>query len=114
MGDSATSSDPTWGQGLSLTSRDARVLRDQLLSQDDWDAAGHSYAAEHDAYAGRLHTFNRWFADMFLTAGPAADARRARAMPLIAEDPTRQPDSLISGPDMPADEAARKRFFGED
>ncbi len=45
--------------------------------------------------------------------GPVADARRARAFPLIAEDPTRQPDSLFAGPDMPADEAVRKRFFAE-
>ncbi len=114
VGDSATSSDPTWGQGLSLTLRDARVLRDQLLSSSDWDAAGHAYAAEHDGYASRLHTFNRWFTEMFLFAGPDGDARRARAMPLIAEDPSRQPDALFAGPDLPADEAARKRFFGED
>lgn len=30
LGDTATSSDPSWGQGLSLTLRDARVLRDHL------------------------------------------------------------------------------------
>jgi hypothetical protein len=34
-------------------------------------------------------------------------------MPLIAEDPSRQPDSLFSGPDLAADEATRKRFFAE-
>lgn len=113
LGDSATSSDPSHGQGLSLTLRDARVLRDHLLASEDWDAAGHAYAAEHDGYANRLHTFNQWFAEMYLATGPEADARRARAMPLIAEDPRRQPDSLFSGPDMPADETARKRFFAE-
>src|SRR4030095_2328187 len=32
MGDAAAASDPTWGQGLCLTVRDVRVLRDQLLS----------------------------------------------------------------------------------
>ena len=31
LGDAAGSSDPTWGQGLSLTSRDARVLAEKLL-----------------------------------------------------------------------------------
>ena len=51
---------------------------------------------------------------MYLGMGPEADARRARAMPLIAQDPSRQPDSLFVGPDLPADKAARKRFFGED
>jgi 2-polyprenyl-6-methoxyphenol hydroxylase-like FAD-dependent oxidoreductase len=114
LGDSATSSDPGAGQGLSLTLRDARVLRDHLLSSSDWDAAAHAYAADHDAYAGRLHTFNLWFTELYLAMGSEADGRRARAMPLIAEDPTRQPDSIFSGPDMAADEAARKRFFAED
>jgi 2-polyprenyl-6-methoxyphenol hydroxylase-like FAD-dependent oxidoreductase len=114
LGDTATSSDPTLGQGLSLTLRDARVLRDHLLSSSDWEAAAHAYAAEHDAYAGRLHTLNQWYSELYLATGPEADARRARAMPLIAKDPTRQPDSIFSGPDMAADEAARKRFFAED
>ena len=114
VGDSATSSDPTHGQGLSLTLRDARVLRDHLMRNDDWNTAGQAFADEHDGYAGRLHTFHHWITAMYLATGPDADARRARAMPLIAEDPSRQPDSIFSGPDLPADEAARKRFFGED
>jgi len=114
LGDSATSSDPTWGQGLSLTMRDARVLRDHLLRTDDWNAAGHAYADEHDGYAGRLHTFHQWMTAMYLATGPDADARRARAMPLIGQDPSRQPDALFVGPDLPVDEAARKRFFAED
>ena len=113
LGDSATSSDPTHGQGLSLTLRDVRVMRDHLMHSDDWDAAGHGYADEHDGYAGRLHTFNRWFTEMYLATGPDADARRACAMPLIAEDPSRQPDSVFAGPDLPADETVRRRFFGE-
>jgi 2-polyprenyl-6-methoxyphenol hydroxylase-like FAD-dependent oxidoreductase len=114
LGDSAASSDPTWGQGLSLTLRDARVLRDHLMRTDDWDAAGHAYAKEHDGYAGRLHTFHQWMTAMYLGIGPDAEARRARAMPLIAQDPSRQPDALFAGPDLPVDEVAKKRFFGED
>jgi hypothetical protein len=88
-------------------------MRDHLRRCDDWDAAGHAYADDHDGYAGRLHTFNRWFTEMYLATGPDADARRALAMPLIAKDPSRQPDSIFSGPDLAADEAARKRFFAE-
>ncbi len=114
VGDSATSSDPTWGQGLSLSMRDARVLRDHLMRSDDWNAAGHAYADEHDGYAGRMHTFHQWMTAMYLATGPDADARRARAMPLIGQDPSRQPDSLFVGPDLPVDETVRKRFFGED
>jgi 2-polyprenyl-6-methoxyphenol hydroxylase-like FAD-dependent oxidoreductase len=35
VGDAAAASDPTWGQGLSLTSRDVRVLAEKLLSAND-------------------------------------------------------------------------------
>jgi 2-polyprenyl-6-methoxyphenol hydroxylase-like FAD-dependent oxidoreductase len=114
IGDAAAASDPTWGQGLSLTLRDARVLRDQLLSTEDWHAAGSAYAQEHDRYAGVNHAVNLWFAELYLETGPLADARRARALPLIAKDPTRQPDAGFSGPDITANEALKKRFFAED
>jgi 2-polyprenyl-6-methoxyphenol hydroxylase-like FAD-dependent oxidoreductase len=113
LGDTATSSDPSWGQGLSLTLRDARVLRDHLLSSTDWAAAGHAYAAEHDGYSNRLHTFNQWLGEFYLAMGSEAEARRARALPLIGADPSRQPDTTLVGPDMPADEAVRRRFFAE-
>jgi 2-polyprenyl-6-methoxyphenol hydroxylase-like FAD-dependent oxidoreductase len=113
IGDAATSSDPTWGQGLSLTLRDARVLRDHLLATEDWDAAGHAYATEHDRYSGALHTFNLWFDEFYMKTGPEADARRARALPLIGQDPSRQPDHAFAGPDLPADEGTRRRFFAE-
>jgi len=114
IGDAAAASDPTWGQGLSLTLRDARVLRDQLLGTDDWEAAGHAYATEHDRHTEVNHAVNLWFAELYLETGPQADARRARAFPLIAEDPGRQPDAGFSGPDIPVNEAVKKRFFAED
>lgn len=80
---------------------------------DDWDAAGHEYAAEHDRYYGVMHKVNDWFRQIFLEQGPEADARRAKALPLLAEDPTRAPDHLFSGPELPADEPVRRKFFGE-
>jgi 2-polyprenyl-6-methoxyphenol hydroxylase-like FAD-dependent oxidoreductase len=113
IGDAAATSDPSWGQGLSMTVRDARVLRDKLLAHEDWDAAGHAYAEEHDRYCEAVHSVVGWYTELFLGQGPEADARRVRAMPLIGEDPTRQPDLLFSGPDMPVDEHTRQRFFGE-
>jgi 2-polyprenyl-6-methoxyphenol hydroxylase-like FAD-dependent oxidoreductase len=113
IGDAAATSDPSWGQGLSTTVRDARVLRDKLLANEDWDVAGHAYAEEHDRYCDVVHSVVGWYTELFLGLGPEAEARRARAMPLIAEDPTRQPDLLFSGPDMPANEHTRQRFFGE-
>lgn len=113
IGDSAASSDPSWGQGLSLTLRDARVLRDALSATDDWDAAGNAYATEHDRYFTTLHRVEDWLTQFFYQTGPNGDELRARALPLIAQDPTRQPDALFSGPDEPADETMRQRFFGE-
>ncbi len=114
IGDAAAASDPTWGQGLSLTLRDVRVLRDQLLRHEDWDKAGHAYAEEHDRYYQVAHTMESWMTQMFMEMGPEADARRARALPLWREDRTRQPDVLLSGPDQRLDEAAHRRFFGEE
>ena len=114
IGDAAASSDPAWGQGLSLTVRDVRVLRDQLLHHENWDEAGHAYAEAHDHHYGVIHTVNNWVSQMFFETGPAGEARRARAFPLIAQDPTRAPDHVVGGPELPADEAVRRRFFGEE
>lgn len=114
IGDAAATSDPTWGQGLSLTVRDVRVLRDFLLSHENWDEAGHAYAAEHDRYYGVIHRVENWLSDMFFATGPEGEACRARAFPLIAQDPTRVPDHAASGPELPADETVRRRFFGEE
>ena len=114
IGDAAAASDPSWGQGLGMTLRDVRVLGDQLIANADWDVAGHAYAAEHDRYSGATRKANTWFSQLYLETGPEADARRARALPLIAQDPTRQPDTIFSGPDVPLDEAVRRRLFAED
>ena len=114
IGDAAGVSDPTWGQGLALTFRDARTLRDALVEESDWDAAGHRYAEEHDGYFQTILKVENWMHTVYLTRGDEADAIRARALPRLAEDPTRFPDHLASGPDSPAGEDARRRFYGED
>lgn len=114
VGDAASTSDPTWGQGMSIALRDVRLLRDHLLAGDDWDAAGHAYAADHDGFYRETHTGDTWLTDLLLDVGPDADARRARALPLLAADPTRMVDTGVSGPEVAADEAARRRMFGED
>jgi 2-polyprenyl-6-methoxyphenol hydroxylase-like FAD-dependent oxidoreductase len=114
IGDAAAASDPSWGQGLSLTLRDVRVLRDQLLTHKDWEVAGHTYAREHDRHYGVIHTTDNWLSQLFLAIGPEAEAIRAKALPLIAQDETRALDHVYSGPDLPADETVRRRFFGEE
>jgi 2-polyprenyl-6-methoxyphenol hydroxylase-like FAD-dependent oxidoreductase len=114
LGDAAASSDPTWGCGLSLTLRDVRTLSERLLASDDWDAAAHAYAEEHDRYYGRLHTLEAWLSRGFFDVGPEADARRGRIFARAFTEAGRIPDIVARGPDSPCDEAARRRFFGED
>jgi 2-polyprenyl-6-methoxyphenol hydroxylase-like FAD-dependent oxidoreductase len=114
IGDAAAASDPTWGHGLSMTLRDVRVLRDQLLATTDWQAAANAYAIEHDRYYASLHRLEDWLTVLRYDIGPEADARRARVLPRLAEDPSRAPDVLGLGPDAPSDEAARRRLFAED
>ncbi len=114
IGDAAASSDPSWGQGLALTTRDVRVLTDELKATDDWDAAGYAYAKEHDRHFGVIHQVSNWMSELFYTVGPEADARRAKALPLIAQDGDRIPDANLGGPDIEVNESMKRRMFGED
>jgi 2-polyprenyl-6-methoxyphenol hydroxylase-like FAD-dependent oxidoreductase len=113
IGEAAAVSDPSFGQGMSLSLRDARVLRDALLADSDWDRAARRYAEEHDKYFRTIHTVCRWLRSLFQEQGAAADARRQKAMPGILADITRVPDHLFSGPECPLDENVRARFFGD-
>jgi 2-polyprenyl-6-methoxyphenol hydroxylase-like FAD-dependent oxidoreductase len=113
IGDAAATSDPTYGQGLSLTLRDVRTLSEQLLTNSDWEAAGNQYASEHRHYFSVIHTSCGWLRMVFQAQGVEADQRRATALPLIMADPTRIPDHIMSGPDLPIDDSVRARFFGE-
>jgi 2-polyprenyl-6-methoxyphenol hydroxylase-like FAD-dependent oxidoreductase len=113
IGDAAGTSDPSFGQGMGTALRDARGLRDALMRNPDWDEAGHAYALEHDSYFQNCHKVCGWLRTLFQDPCAEAGAIRQRAMPRISEDLTRVPDHLFSGPDLPADEAVRARFFGE-
>ena len=113
VGDAAATTDPTYGQGLSFALHAARVLRDELTNNSDWDAAGHRYAEEHERSFHACHAVEGWIRRLFQDPSPAAAALRARALPLIAEDPTRVPDHIFSGPDLPLNEQVRARLFGE-
>jgi 2-polyprenyl-6-methoxyphenol hydroxylase-like FAD-dependent oxidoreductase len=113
IGDAAGSSDPTWGQGLSLTARDVRVLANNLADSKDWQVAGHAYADAHDEYFGRSIKVGGWLSDLFFAQSAKADALRARALPLIAAEPDRVPAHNLSGPDLPCDDSVRQRLFGE-
>jgi len=66
--------------GLSFTARDVRILRDQLLSHDDWDKAGHAYATQHDRYYGIVRTWYGWAQELNRPQGPEADIWRAKGL----------------------------------
>ena len=113
IGDAAGSSDPTWGQGLSITMRDARLLSENLLAVDDWPLACNRYAEARTDYFRRLTRVHEWIFDLFLGEGPEADRLRDQALPLLAAQPDRLPDHNFSGPEQPSDDEVRRRFFGE-
>ena len=113
IGDAAATSDPSFGQGMGFALRDARTLRDYLLRESDWDRAGHLFAEDHDAAYRNCHAVSCWFRTVFQEQTPEASSIRQRALPLIMQDPTRVPDHLFSGPQLPADDSVRARFFGE-
>jgi len=114
VGAAAASNDPSYGQGLSLTLRDVRTLRDRLIESDDWDEAADAYASEHDRYYGVIHDSTRIVGKLFLEQGPKAEERRARVLPLLADDSTLLPDHTISGPDVAYDRGPISRLLGED
>ena len=115
VGDAATTSDPTWGQGLSLTVGAVRRLRDALLENEDWDAAGDSFAAAVKGMWDPIRTVEMWFAEVLMGKGQEADAIRIKALTAMGQDQDRVPDVFNSGPDVvPVNEETRRRFFGED
>jgi 2-polyprenyl-6-methoxyphenol hydroxylase-like FAD-dependent oxidoreductase len=114
IGDAAATSDPTWGQGMSLTLHDVRILSEALKATDDWSAAGCSYATQHDRDTATIRAADTWYTDVFLDVGAEANERRSRALPQILQDPSRIPDAPLAGPEIGADDSVRRRFFGED
>lgn len=110
VGDAAAACNPCWGCGMGLTLHDVRTLRDLLLESDDWDAAGRSYAAEHDRFYGNLHRLEKWRLSL-CEIGPQADARRARVYAkLAAAAPGSAPNLTTLGPDWASDEAILRNF----
>ncbi len=113
VGDAASTSDPTWGHGMGIAFRDARVLSGLLASSNNWDTASSEYAANRSRYAGCLRAYENWSAELYFaeTEDELARARRAEAAQMA--DPGAIPDISGTGPDFDFDEHARRRFFGE-
>ncbi len=88
IGDAAGSNDPIIGQGLSITLRDVRLVRDALLAERDWSPAlFQDYAAERAERMRRLRFSASTISTLLNEFGPAADARRKRVRERQMADP---------------------------
>ena len=99
IGDAAAASDPVWGNGLSRTLRDVRLLRDRLQGDGDWQGAAEAYAADHDDFFHRLRRAEHLNSTLLFSMGDAAEARRLRAYALMEKHPELVPDVSGLGPE---------------
>ena len=119
IGDAAGSNDPIIGQGLSITLRDVRQLRDALLGTRDWSGALFaSYATERAERMRRLRFTASLISTLENEFGPAGRERRRRARARQMEDPSLLLPLMAAfiGPEnIPAETFAaqtRERLFG--
>lgn len=89
VGDAAGHNDPIIGQGLSITLRDVRIVRDIILGGNDWSPAAFApYVEERRERMRRLRFVAALDSTLENEFGPAAAARRARARERQAADPS--------------------------
>ena len=107
IGDAAGSNDPIIGQGLSITLRDVRLVRDALLAERAWSPSlFEPYAVERAERMRRLRFTASVLATLQNEFGPAARARRQRVRDAQMQDPTLAMPllSTLMGPDaLPAE-----------
>jgi 2-polyprenyl-6-methoxyphenol hydroxylase-like FAD-dependent oxidoreductase len=119
IGDAAGYNDPIIGQGLSISYRDVRLVRDILLAEDDWSRPEifAPYADERRERMRRLRFAAALQSRIENEFGPEAEARRARVFERWAADPSLQLPLLgtLMGPEkLPAtayDDALRERLL---
>jgi 2-polyprenyl-6-methoxyphenol hydroxylase-like FAD-dependent oxidoreductase len=119
VGDAAGSNDPIIGQGLSITMRDVRQVRDALLGSRDWSGElFREYAAERAERMRRLRFAAALISTMENEFGPVARERRRRARERQLQDPTlfhAFMAALIGPESIPAETfepQMRERLFG--
>ncbi|MGH7787215.1 MAG: FAD-dependent oxidoreductase [Candidatus Binatia bacterium] len=118
LGDAAGSNDPIIGQGLSITLRDVRLIRDALRAARDWSPALFGdYATERAERMRRLRFSAAVISTLMNEFGPAADERRARVRERQMQDPSLLlplMTTLLGPHNIPAEtfeEATRQRLF---
>ena len=89
IGDAAGRNDPITGQGLSITHRDVRLVRDVLLSGSDWSERAFTLFAEERAERMRRLRFAAAMTSVREAEfGPDARTRRRRLHALSAQQPS--------------------------
>ena len=102
IGDAAGYNDPILGQGVSVTSRDARMVGEILTQTDDWNAEMFTpYGEERKERLRRLRQVAKFTTTLYARFGADAEARRLKAMEKMASQPEIQGIMLaaFSGPE---------------
>jgi 2-polyprenyl-6-methoxyphenol hydroxylase-like FAD-dependent oxidoreductase len=105
IGDAAGHNDPITGQGTSITLRDVRVVHEIILTGDNSQAVFEGYVEERLERMRRLRIAARYVTTLRAEFGPAAAARRARAMKRQFVDGLLSPyTAALAGPEtLPAE-----------
>ena len=111
IGDAAATSDPAYGQGLSLTLRDVHTLSERLLSDSRWDTAGNDTPGTPSLFFCHPH-FLRLVKTNVSGAGTRSRSAAGHSPIADCQRSTRIPDHIMSGPELPIDDNVRSRFFG--
>jgi 2-polyprenyl-6-methoxyphenol hydroxylase-like FAD-dependent oxidoreductase len=116
VGDAAGYNDPIVGQGLSITLRDVRIVRDILLASERWDESiFEPYAEERAERMRRLRLCARLDAIVHTEFGERAQRRRMAVRERRAADPTFMActGGVMVGPELLPAEAFDERVEDE-
>lgn len=114
IGDAASFTDPIWGQGLAVTFRDARMVRDLLLAHDDWSPGTFSpWVDERRERMRRLRWETRYATWMYGRFDQKSVSARASALERIANKPEFRGYIIagMAGPDASPPEVFTQEYF---
>jgi 2-polyprenyl-6-methoxyphenol hydroxylase-like FAD-dependent oxidoreductase len=116
IGDAAGAPDPSQGHGTSLLFWDVRQLSELLLESTDWNDAILAFAERRRHVYHVIRTIDHWWHIFYDTSDEAMQHMEGH---LLAREHDPTVGGLarieISGPaELVVDEAARRRWFGED
>jgi 2-polyprenyl-6-methoxyphenol hydroxylase-like FAD-dependent oxidoreductase len=116
IGDAAGAPDPSQGHGTSLLFWDVRQLSELLFESTDWDGAIRAFAERRRHVYDVIRTIDHWWQIFFDTSFEATQ-RLEGHLRAREHDPTvggLARVEIIGPAGLVADEAARRRWFGED